>query len=386
VEIRVALIEELEKTLDSQRAGQILDALGLIADDESIQKLKGDLNDSRLETAWRVSAADALSIAANASPSQAPAIVRELSARLNDQGEDNRIRIGVAIALCKLRQTEGVTYLLDELSRFQQTVGEGSKLSASKLKDLTRLRIQAQEALTSSGSFVTAALLEKMSREQQVRRALDELEASRQSVEQGTVSPTLQRALSAIKVATTGLEKAPYDTLVARVKEQEPGPIIIWAASKTLGELKVADAVPYLGEYMKAKHKPVIALAEDGSLIVPAPAPGAVPIAVQLTNWETPDEAEVAAVEANIEEFVYPDYVRWTAAIALGKIGDSQAVALLKEADALETDFTNRLGKNKGLKGFYMRAPVINGLLRTHEDVLFYIHRALAAAQAQAQG
>jgi len=339
VQVRDALIEELEETLDSKRADKILHALGTIADQESIDKLFADFADRRLETVWRVSAAEALGVAAlsvRSNEIQKREIIQKLTETMDDKRVDNRVRIGAAIALCKLRQPAAVQYLLDELGKFQEVMADPAKVSPARLRDLTSLRIRAQEALTASGDFVV-------------------------------------------------------DFLMDKVRDPEAGPIIMWAAAKTLGELRVAEAVQPLGRCLTAKRPLTVARPAKGKLperiLVDAEGrltdpQGKVLTDVALSDWNNPDEKEVADLQERMEEFLYPDYVRWTAALALGQIGGEEAVRLLKEGEAAEEDFIARLERNRQQKGFFRRAPAVLDLIRRHADVLFYIRKGLKAAGA----
>ncbi|MGD2175498.1 MAG: HEAT repeat domain-containing protein [Candidatus Brocadiaceae bacterium] len=316
--VRDALIEELERTLDTKRAAEILYALGVMADEASIQKLTEDMKDTRLESSWRVSAAAGLGLAARsprAGIASRRTIIDELSKVLADEGVDNRVRIGAAIALCRLRQRNGVQYLLNELDRFQETVGEGTKLSESELQSLTELRIRAQEALTASGDYVVEFL----------RR---------------------------------------------RATSRDAGPIIIWAAAKTFGELGVEDAVAFLGRVLTQRKTPEIRVGPEGRLSKP----------VELEDWEKPDEEEVAEWQQKLEVFARPDYVRWAAAMALGQIGGKEAENLLREAADAEQELLEHLRRNRDsheVRTYHLREPVIEGVMRKHEDVLFYIRLAL---------
>ncbi len=166
-EVRDALITELGKILDSKRAAQILEALGTIADKDSVETLKGNVDDTRLESAWRVAAANALGIAGMSSrvqPAVKAGIITELTKVLDDAGEDSRVRIGSAIALCRLKQDNGVTFLLNQLAEFEKAI-TATNMTAAKRQDLTALRIRAQEALTQSGQFVVPSLLGEMKME-----------------------------------------------------------------------------------------------------------------------------------------------------------------------------------------------------------------------------
>jgi HEAT repeat protein len=243
-------------------------------------------------------------------------IVAELSEVLDQTATDNRVRIGAAISLARLRRENGVQFLLDSLDRFEEAV-EGGQIAEARLQDLTRLRISSQEALTASGSFVV-------------------------------------------------------DFLRERIAAEDAGPIIVWAAAKTMGELGVEESADRLGRYLTEKREnPEITLAEDGATSKP----------VVLENWEDPTEEAVAAMQDRLEVMAYPDYVRWTCALALGRIGGESASELLEEAESIETEFLRRLRANRELAEFRMREPVINGLIRRHEDVLFYIRLAQQEAE-----
>lgn len=342
-ELRDELIEELDVILDSKRAADILMALGAIADEASIEKLEKDLDDTKLESTWRVGAARGLAAAAQSprgEPAQKEEIRSILAKRLNDEKEDKRIRIGSAIALCQLRDEAAVRYLLDSLDKFEEEI-QREDISEAKQDDLTQLRIWSQEALTTSGEFVVDFLMDRMGKE-------------------------------------------------------DAGPIIRWAGSKTCGELKVARAVPYLGKFMKAEKDPDISIEPDGQIsqinmgkpitektkdtfafLFDEVEEGAVLNAQDMKNWEDLGEDDVAKVQQMVGVFKHPDYVRWSAAIALGRIGGERAVTLLREAEAAEGEFLERLMANRKLKYFYRREKVVNGVIGRHEDVVFYIRKAL---------
>ena len=345
-QVRDALIDELGKTLDTKRAATILEALGTIADKESVEKLREDVNDTRLESSWRVSAASSLGIAGMSSrvqPAVRITIITELSSVL-DNADDNRVRIGASIALCRLRLQNGVKYLLDQLSGFEEAIS-ASNMTESRRQDLTALRIRAQEALTQAGDYVVPFLMDKIKLEAKLRG----------------MTPEMQKALLDLH------------------GEARPGNIIIWAAAKTMGELKVQEAVPYLGGYVTEQMKnPEITIDAQGGLLgaTEANPQGLAPVDLALSNPQKPPEAEVAADQERLEVFAYPDYVRLTAANALGGIGGEEGRQFLQKAEQEETAFLSRLEACKKASDYYKRAPVIEGLIHKHEDVLFYVRLA----------
>ena len=353
-EIRDALISELEKTLDTKRAAVILEALGTIADKESVDKLRLDVNDTRLESSWRVAAANALGIAGlsnRVQPAIKVTIIKELSAVLDDTSADSRVRIGASIALCRLQQQNGVTFLLNELAGFEEAIS-AETMTEARLQDLTALRVRAQEALTQAGDYVVPFLMDKMKLEAKLR----------------PMKPEEQKAL------------------LAQTSEAKPGNIIVWAAAKTMGELKVQDAIPYLGSYVTELRKdPEITIDAQGRMMAGTEANPQERKAMDLalSNLEKPPEAEVAADQERLEIFAYPDYVRLTAAIALGNIGGEQGRQLLQKAEQEETGFLGSLEASKKASDYYKRAPVIEGLIRKHQDVLFYLRLAQQPAQGQ---
>ncbi len=313
-EVRQALIDELAVTLDTKRAAEILMALGTVADEPSIEKLNSDLRDTKWESAWRVAAARGLALAAlspRTTPAEREQIERNLTEVMDDRGQDKRIRIGAAIALCRLNQDQAVEYLLNELDRFQEAVKE-QNISQERLDDLTELRIGAQEALVTAGEFVV-----------------------------------------------------PF--LMGKVRGQEPGPFIIWAAAKTFGELRVQEAVPLLGDYLTERREPKIAVGEDGSLT----GEGA------DADWQGLSAEQIEETARKLEVFRQPDFVRWTAAVALARIGGERTVSPLREAARQEAAFLRRLRAVRGSEEYYRREPVVEALIGSHEDVLFYVRQAL---------
>jgi hypothetical protein len=178
--------------------------------------------------------------------------------------------------------------------------------------------------------------------------------------------------------------------------QKVPGPIIIWAACKTFGELKVNEAVPLLAVYLTARKSPEISIGPDGEVVdiqlgrpwddaavadlgflFENPKPGAVPKAADMKDWQTLTDEQAAKVRTMLDVFRYPDYVRWTAGLALGDIGGADSASLLRQAEKEESDFLSVLAEVKAQKSYSRQANVIAGLITQHEDVLFYIREAL---------
>ncbi|MHC5034790.1 MAG: hypothetical protein ACYTFZ_07110, partial [Planctomycetota bacterium] len=402
--IRDALIEELNATLDSTRAAEILMSLGTIADEESIEKVIGDLHDTKLETGWRVSAEEALAeaaLAARSTVEQKRRIRRELLQTMEDKAQKDRIRIGAAIALCRLRQQIAVDYLLAELSRSEEAIQAGSR-SDDRLDGLTQLRIRAQQALTASGDFVVPSLLRVLQDAEKKLELLEELGESRAAIDAGRISPALRQRLRAwgVDVDETLKGKKEGDSafalLMAKAKEQKPGDITIWAAVKTLGDLGVAKASDAIAKLPTVRKEPQIAMREDGGIGringgAPATQATSAEFAFlfgeikqgrplmpqQMKDWQELSEAEAQQVRDMLEVFRYPDFVRLCSAIALGQIGGRKAVDALKAAEKAEVGFLALLAANRERADYYKRAAVMDKLTAQHEDVLFYIRKSL---------
>jgi len=93
--------------------------------------------------------------------------------------------------------------------------------------------------------------------------------------------------------------------LKERLRDPNAGPTMCWAAAKTLGELHVEESVPQLIELLSRPGPPIV----------------------------QPEKSEEEGAEPKpVEDFRYPPYVRWTAAIALGQIGGQEALDGLREA------------------------------------------------------
>jgi hypothetical protein len=96
-----------------------------------------------------------------------------------------------------------------------------------------------------------------------------------------------------------------------------------------------------------------------------------------MKDWATLTDDEVANARTRLDVFTYPDYVRWASAVALSRMGGSDAVGLLREGEKEEAAFLGVLAKAKERPDYAKRANVIDGLVGQHEDVLFYIRIAL---------
>ncbi len=356
---RDALVEELDVILDSRRAADILMALGTIADQESVQKLKDDLEDDKLEKPWRVAAARGMARAAMSPRSLLPlraSVKTDLTAVMEDEDQDQRIQIGAAIALCEMKEKSAGDFLLKELDGFEEDI-QDEKISETKLNNLTELRIGAQEALTGAGKFVVPMLLEMLGND-----------------------------------------------------DDPPGPIIIWAATKTLGELRRREIVTDCGRYLTDQIDPAVTMDPGGDVTeinggrpIEAGTPedlealqtkfgvifeevvkGEALSPADMKDWEDLAEADAQKVAELMEVFEQPDYVRWTAAIALGRIGGDRPRKLLLEAEEAEEAFLARLAAARERKDYYKRAAVVDHLARRHEEVLFYIRKAINELEEQA--
>jgi len=363
VEVRDSLVKEISNTLDSKRAAQILDALGAIADDESVARMISDFEDNYKESKWRLAAAEAMSKAGRLRPQHKGRIVAALNEMMAaETAADSRIKIGAAIALCRLGEQQGVDYLLKNLDKFQEALEK--ETDEAKLQDLAALRIRAQEALTESGQFVVPALLRRV---EQVVGRLDKLNRA---------ADDLKAQVRSLKKSGSEGDLAKAEKELAGVESERAGAyILFWAATKTLGELGEKRVVPLVGSYLTATKPAAITIDQDGALSEE----------MGLESWEKPDKAEIADWQDRVEVFRHPPNIRLTAAIALGRIGGPDVIRQLEQARAAEEQFLSRLERNAARRrGYYMRRPVIEGLQRQHNDVLFYIRRALEQARQRA--
>jgi len=93
--------------------------------------------------------------------------------------------------------------------------------------------------------------------------------------------------------------------LKERLRDPNAGATMCWAAAKTFGELRVEESVPQLIELLSRPGPPIV----------------------------QPEKSEEEGAEPKpAEDFRYPPYVRWSAAIALGQIGGEEALDGLRKA------------------------------------------------------
>lgn len=328
-EVRDQIIGELKKTLDASKAANWLAALGHVADDTSLEQMISDFQNTRNESSWRLAASDAMAEAARRNRSLEPRVVQVLQAMLDNENEtDDRIKIGAAIALCRLGKREGVTHLLERLADFQEDIAVAT--DPAKIQDLAALRIRAQQALTEAGGYAD----------------------SRQMV------------VDALMAQARGMEDDMEEVWSG-------GHIVLWVAAETLGELRVTEMLPSLRKYLTARTRPDVVLAEDGSLTNASGGPAS----VTLEDWQAPTDEAVDEQVKRMRTFLYPASVRLSAAIALGKMGDT---ATLTEAFEAEQEILNRLERNRNEQPeYYQRAAVIEAVEKKHRDVFFYIRTAL---------
>jgi HEAT repeat protein len=256
---------------------------------------------------------------------------------------DIRVQIASAISLCRLRDRKGVDFLLLQLARTDREhagKGDGTEdVDVARQRELTALRVRAQEALTSSGDFVVSDL----------RKALDDPDA---------------------------------------------GDITRWAAITTLGELGVAEARPSLIEMLTAtvpasQARPargdppaeIVFEGPDGPLRIDADRATVHTVALGGTDAPVPAHGK---------------YVRQAAAQALGRIGGEAAAEALQVArtshEALRGELQHCLDQREyaqlvpkeALDGDKKREArealrdLCKKILEEQEDVLFYIGKAQA--------
>ena len=102
--------------------------------------------------------------------------------------------------------------------------------------------------------------------------------------------------------------------LMQKLDDPNVGATMYWAAAKTLGELRVEQSVPRLNDLLTHPGPPIVRPVET--------------------------EEEEGAEPKPVEDFRYPPYVRWAAAIALGQIGGQDALGGLKKALGKEANPT----------------------------------------------
>jgi hypothetical protein len=364
------LIKDLAQTLDARKADKLLTALGYIADQKSMDVMQESFTNPKNESSWRLAAADAMAMAARRNPGVKSGVVATMNQMLENEGEtDDRIKIGAAIALARLGRKEGVNHLLNELDQFQADIAE--ETDRAKIEDLHALRIRAQEALAEAGKYGASRnmiVTELTTRAVEFEKKLPEL---RNRIREITEKLTDLRA--AEQSDTAQIEE--LEAELAALKHQRAGGFtVLWAAAETLGELEVDAFVPNLGRYLNSTHEPFIRVAEDGSLRATS---GDGQVNLVLENWRNPDPALVESKVERLRLFDYPASVRTSAAIALDKIGGSDAAQLLKEAQGKEQNLVQRLEANRSLPDYYRRASVIEAFRAQHESVLFYLNSAL---------
>ena len=375
-EVRDELIEELKSPLVPKVEEQYLAALGRTADKESATALTAIVEDRKTTIAQRLGAAAALGAAATSKrPATTDAPTREgiaLSLKglvgAADDKVDVRIQIACAISLCHMREKEGVQFLLAQLIAIDEREAARLKLIASPDGDskaeaakdpgaldpvtreaLTELRVRAQEALTESGDFV--------------------------------VQPVL-----------------------AALRDEKAGDITLWAATKTLGDLGVAEARPDIVRLLTATQP-------AGEVIAVAGATAAIHGAVVDTEVDGEkeklriDRAMLLADALGSADAPVPaggQYVRRAAAEALGHIGGPDALQALRQARRLHEDVRDKMLPYAEKRAYSELVPkdvaeaqrskalgdlgeLCDMIVHEQEGVLFYIRKAQATLSASAQ-
>ncbi|MFW6457443.1 MAG: hypothetical protein ACOC0A_04035, partial [Planctomycetota bacterium] len=185
------------------------------------------------------------------------------------------------IAMSRLQQERGVTYLLDQLEKMKRAAAEGEVVESMEMAEL---RIRAQEALTTSGDFVVPYLLEEL-------------------------------------------------------KRGYPGPILAWAAAYSLGDFRVEDAVPYMAD-MLTKTTSV-----SNAKVQPGDPESSTDVTTEggTVEVQTNRQAVLEHVFEEGEMPARALSVRMAAARALGRVGGEKAQTALEEAVRVHEKIDERL-------------------------------------------
>jgi HEAT repeat protein len=91
------VIPQLRATLDAKKAGSLLEALGYIADEKSVEVMKESFQNPKNESSWRLAAADAMARAARRNDAVEDEVVQVMENMLDNEGEtDDRIKSAVS--------------------------------------------------------------------------------------------------------------------------------------------------------------------------------------------------------------------------------------------------------------------------------------------------
>jgi len=347
-EARAVLTKDVRKkaidglgTIDSKVAAKMLGILGLVGDAESLAKITESFEDGSKDERWRLAAADALATAGSrggdAIKDKALATLRKALA--GKDPDDAGTRVGAAMALCRLGQTDGVDFLMKELAAAQgESAGSDDKIVQ---------RIRAQEALVEAGAFVVPGL-----------------------------APKLHEA--------------------ATSKEPDAGSqAVTWAAIEVLGRLAdVEGALTYAGKRAAVgadllsilsarKETPGVTISETG-VFTPtlAEVRQSVMARMKAEAEDDADAADAAVVQA-VQSHVWTSDIRLTAAVALGRLAIPETAEGLRQAMASEQAAVDALQANMNLPGYRQRQSVVGVLHGGHSDVLFYIAEALRKLKAE---
>jgi len=320
------------KTIDSKVAAKMLGILGLIGDAESVVEITKSFENPSKDERWRLAAAEALAVAGSRENSSVKdKILATLGQALQgEDGDDAGIRVGAAMALCRLGEEDGVKFLMRELAKAQgAAAGSDEKVIQ---------RIRAQEALVEAGAFVVPGL-------------------------------------------AAGLRKA-----AASGKPDAGSRAVAWAAMEVLGRLADVE-----GAFASADKRAEVGADLLSILTDRKTGHG---VTVSATGVITPSLAEVRAqikletvTDADVVKAMQPHVwapdIRLTAAVALGRLALAETAADLRQALAAEQASVDSLQANMSLPGYRERQGVVKPLHGAHSDVLFYVAQAVGRLKAE---
>jgi HEAT repeat protein len=347
-DVRQKAIDGL-RTIDSRVAAKMLGILGLIGDAESLAEITESFGDKSKDERWRLAAADALATAGSGGGAtirdNALATLRKALREKDD--DDAGIRVGAAMALCRLGERDGVDFLMRELAAAQgESAGSDDKVVQ---------RIRAQEALVEAGAFVVPELAAELQKA-----------AALQKPDAGNLAVTWAAIEVLGRLAT--VEDA-FSSSAMRVKVGADL-LRILSARKTASTPTVSDTgvlAPPLEEVRQSVLARMKAEAEDDAV---------------RDRMKLADVTDAALVEA-IRPHAWTPEIRLTAAVALGRLAGPETADGLGQARDAEQAAVDALRANMSLPGYRQRRGVVSLLHGDRSDVLFYIEQAVSKLKAE---